>query len=73
MDALPEFQCLAPDLPGHGRSAGITWASRRDAADRIIEVIEALPGRRAHVVGLSLGGSVALEILVVDPRSSTMS
>lgn len=69
MDALPEFQCLAPDLPGHGRSAGITWASRRDTADRIIELIEALPARRANVVGLSLGGSVALEILGRRPEA----
>lgn len=61
--ALASFHCLAPDLPGHGRSASIPWASRADAAQRVADVIESLPGRRASLVGLSLGGAVALELL----------
>jgi pimeloyl-ACP methyl ester carboxylesterase len=63
IEALPDFHCLAPDLPGHGRSRDVPWASRADTADRVIKLIEGLPERRAHVVGLSLGGSVALEIM----------
>lgn len=68
MDALPAFHCLAPDLPGHGASAAVPWTSRVDAADRVIALIEALPGRKASLVGLSLGGSVALEILGRRPE-----
>ena len=63
VEALPDFHCLAPDLPGHGRSRDVPWVSRGDTADRVIRLIEGLPGGRAHVVGLSLGGSVALEIM----------
>jgi pimeloyl-ACP methyl ester carboxylesterase len=63
MKALSEFRCLAPDMPGHGASASIRWVSRADTADRVAGIIEALPEGRAHVVGLSLGGSVALELL----------
>jgi pimeloyl-ACP methyl ester carboxylesterase len=63
MQALSSYRCLAPDMPGHGESASIRWLSRADTADRVARIIEALPAGRAHVVGLSLGGSVALELL----------
>jgi pimeloyl-ACP methyl ester carboxylesterase len=58
------FHCLAPDLPGFGRSKGLAPISLTDTADLIAELIEArVPGRRAHVVGLSYGGSVAFALL----------
>jgi pimeloyl-ACP methyl ester carboxylesterase len=63
MAALPDYHCLAPDLPGHGRSRSIPWTSRAETAASVARIIEALPGGRAHLVGLSLGGSVALELL----------
>jgi pimeloyl-ACP methyl ester carboxylesterase len=61
---LSDYRCLAPDLPGHGASRRVPWRSRAESAELIAELIEteATDGR-AHVVGLSLGGSVALELL----------
>lgn len=60
MARLASFHCLAPDLPGCGMSNGLPWTSRIDVADRVARLIEArVPTGRAHVVGLSLGGSVA--------------
>ena len=64
MGALPDYQCLAPDLPGHGASRSLRWRSREHTAELIASLIEKeASGGRAHVVGLSLGGSVALELL----------
>jgi pimeloyl-ACP methyl ester carboxylesterase len=54
------FHCLAPDLPGHG-SADTTRFTLDRAADDVVDLIarEAHDGR-AIVVGLSLGGYVAM-------------
>ena len=53
-----------PDLPGHGRSNHLPWSSLDDTARQVAELIEGrVPARRAHVVGLSLGGVVAHRLL----------
>lgn len=62
--ALPDFHCLNVDLPGHGRSNQAEWRSLSDTAILVAEVIrEHTRCGRAHVVGLSLGGQVALALL----------
>lgn len=62
--ALDAFHCLTVDLPGHGRSNQETWVSLADTADRIAALIQArATDGRAHVVGLSLGGYIALVLL----------
>jgi pimeloyl-ACP methyl ester carboxylesterase len=72
MTALPDYHCLAPDLPGHGASRSLRWRSRAHTAELIASLIEAeAAGGRAHVVGLSLGGSVALELLAT--RSAVLN
>jgi pimeloyl-ACP methyl ester carboxylesterase len=66
--AMQEYHCLAPDLPGHGRSNRVPWTSRADTTDAVADVLRAFAnGRRAHVVGLSLGGSVAFGLLERHP------
>jgi pimeloyl-ACP methyl ester carboxylesterase len=65
---LPDYHCLAPDLPGHGRSRAIAWKSLAESGRLVAELIEErAAGGKAHVVGLSLGGSVALELLATRP------
>jgi pimeloyl-ACP methyl ester carboxylesterase len=61
--ALGDYHCIAPDLPGHGRSRAVEWTSLEDTAALVAGVIYDLPTRSAHVVGLSLGGAVAFELL----------
>lgn len=62
--ALADFHCLNVDLPGHGKSNHITWVSLADTADQIAALIQSrATNGRAHVVGLSLGGYVALLLL----------
>jgi pimeloyl-ACP methyl ester carboxylesterase len=68
MERLPEFYCLAPDLPEHGQSASLTPFDLDDTARRVAETIRLhVPGRKAHLVGLSLGGAVVLNIVRLDP------
>jgi pimeloyl-ACP methyl ester carboxylesterase len=53
------YRVLAPDLPGHGAFAGTRFTF--DAAQTVVErTLEVVPDRRVLLVGLSLGGFVAL-------------
>jgi pimeloyl-ACP methyl ester carboxylesterase len=64
MARLAGFRCLAPDLPGFGRSSHLAFLSRTVTADAIAELITTrVPARRAHVVGLSWGGGIAHTLL----------
>ncbi|MEO0534439.1 MAG: alpha/beta hydrolase [Cyanobacteria bacterium P01_A01_bin.123] len=66
---LTDFNCLAPDLPGHGQSSQTPWRSLDETAYLIAEVIQqrATHGR-AHIVGVSLGAYVALQLLSRYPQ-----
>ncbi len=65
---LPDYQCLAPDLPEHGKSAALGPFTLKDASRRVAELIRNYtPTGRAHVVGLSLGGAVAVRMLLDEP------
>ena len=70
IDALSQdFYCLAPDLPEQGRSAALKPFVLSDAAHRVAALIQAyVPQGRAHIVGLSLGGAVALEMMRLYPQ-----
>lgn len=70
MDRLGDrYHCLAPDLPGFGRSNTLRPISLADTADLVAELIAIrVPARHAHVVGLSYGGSVALALLDRHPE-----
>jgi pimeloyl-ACP methyl ester carboxylesterase len=62
------FHCLAPDLPGFGLSHDLASLSLAATADLLAELIhERVPTRRAHIVGLSYGGSVVVAMLDRHP------
>ena len=62
--ALSDYHCLNVDLPGHGKGNHVEWISFADTADQVAALIRAhATNGRAHVVGLSLGGHVALVLL----------
>jgi pimeloyl-ACP methyl ester carboxylesterase len=64
----PRYRCVALDLPGHGVRAGERFTLEA-AADAVAEAIEAaVPSRRAVIVGLSLGGYVAIETAARYPE-----
>jgi pimeloyl-ACP methyl ester carboxylesterase len=69
MARLAGYHCLAPDLPGHGRSNHLPWTSLDDATRQVAGLIEdRIPAQHAHVVGLSLGGAVAHTLLAHRPE-----
>jgi pimeloyl-ACP methyl ester carboxylesterase len=68
-ERLPDFHCLAPDLPEHGHSANVAPFSLKDAAQRVATLIRQVPPHgRAHVVGLSMGAAVIVQMLSDVPE-----
>jgi pimeloyl-ACP methyl ester carboxylesterase len=68
MESLPEFHCLAPDLPGHGQSASLPL-SMPEIVQRLSDLVAASSANeKAHVVGLSFGGVVAQALMVTAPQ-----
>lgn len=63
-----DFHCLTPDLPGHGAAAEVPF-TLAGATARIAGLIEReAHGGRAIVVGLSLGGYVAMALAAAWPE-----
>lgn len=71
MDALAgEFRVIALDLPGHGAAAGRPF--RLDQAVRdVVAVVDEHTQGRALLVGLSLGGYVAMVVARRSPCRTT--
>jgi pimeloyl-ACP methyl ester carboxylesterase len=60
------YRCVVVDMPGHGRLAGQPFTI--DAAVEVVRAaIDAAAGGRAVVVGLSLGGYVAMALAARHP------
>ena len=68
MEEMPDFHCLAPDLPGQGRSRDIPFSIQAcvDSCARLIR--ERVPHQRVHLAALSLGGPVAFSLLSECPE-----
>ena len=61
-------RAIAPDLPGFGGSTTrIPDYSIRAHAAMTLQLLDSLAIERAHLVGFSLGGGVALEMYRADP------
>ena len=60
-----QFEIIAPTLRGYGLTAPESACSH---SDDLIALLEARGVTRVHVVGLSLGGNIALEIAVRFPE-----
>ncbi len=67
LPAFTEHHLLVPDLPGFGENNDLEWRSSADTADRLATLIAQRAPDRVHVVGLSLGASVALELAARHP------
>ncbi|RXZ78421.1 alpha/beta hydrolase [Paenibacillaceae bacterium] len=65
-DRMSDYHCLIPDLPEHGRSSQPQLTMDHCVAE--LELL--LQGReRVHLVGLSLGGAVALRLMQKQPAN----
>src|SRR4051794_2218306 len=62
------YRCVAWDMPGYGASPlparGLSFALLADAVDGLLR---ALGETRAHLVGLSMGGQIALHTALRPP------
>jgi pimeloyl-ACP methyl ester carboxylesterase len=65
------FAVLAPDLPGHGRTAGAPLSSIGALADWTASLIEAAEAAAANLVGHSMGSLVALQTAARHPARVT--
>ena len=69
VELLKDYHCMVPDLPEHGKSTGIKPFTMESAASEVIDIIkERAHGGKAHVVGLSLGAQVTVQILSMAPE-----
>jgi 3-oxoadipate enol-lactonase len=64
-----DFRLLAPDLPGYGASPpGPRKITMRELADAVLGLMDAVEIGRAAIVGLSMGGLVAMELALAHPE-----
>jgi pimeloyl-ACP methyl ester carboxylesterase len=70
LGALAErFDVIVPEHPGFGESDTPDWLDTvHDLAYFYLDVIDQLRLERVHLVGISLGGWIAAELAVRDPR-----
>jgi len=66
---LPDYHCFTPDQPEHGTNRAIAPFSIQLAAEMVAELIrKRTPHARAHVVGLSEGAQIAVQLLASAPE-----
>lgn len=70
VNALPDFHCFLPELPEHGSSQSNGPFTIESTAQSIIQMIQdRIPGGKAHVFGLSVGGQIVVEMLAHSPET----
>ena len=62
------WNVLAPDLPGHGKSAGPAPDTVQDAADFVLALLDAAGVAKAALAGHSFGSLIALEAAARAPE-----
>jgi 3-oxoadipate enol-lactonase len=63
-----DARVIVPDLPGHGAdTANQPLRGIADAADQVIELLDALEIERATIAGISMGGAIAQELALRHP------
>src|SRR6476646_1635616 len=58
-----DYHCLIPQFPGFGHSASEPWLSLEATTAEVKALIRDRARGRAHVVGISLGGVIAMKLL----------
>lgn len=70
MPHLPSFDLVAIDMPGHGYSDHLNLSyTMHEMVYQLIRVIQELNWSHCHLVGHSLGGSVAMMLAVALPEA----
>jgi pimeloyl-ACP methyl ester carboxylesterase len=65
---LKDHHCLAPDYPGFGRSKDQEWSSIDEIVNQLVDLIRKYAKEgKIHIVGTSLGGTLAIKLLGAIP------
>ena len=68
-DLAQRYRVFAPDCRGHGRSSNPSMSySFRELADDVATFVHEMGYERAHIIGHSNGGNVALVTLMEHPE-----
>jgi len=65
---LPGQRVLAVDLPGHGKSSGVSQQALSIYADQMVDFLAALGLYQAVFIGHSMGGAIALDLAARHPE-----
>ncbi len=69
LEAFKDYHCIVPDLPEHGKSIEIKPFTIQGAAEMIVDIIRSQAhGGKAHLVGISLGAQIIVQILSTAPE-----
>ncbi len=69
VDRMRQYRCLVPDLPHYGKSFEHGPFEMGRAAAAVAELIRSrVDTGRAHIVGLSLGAQVGVQLLATEPK-----
>lgn len=69
VEAFSDYHCIVPDLPEHGKSVEVKPFTMKGAAEMIIDIIQnQARNGKAHLVGISLGAQIIVQILSRAPE-----
>lgn len=69
VEAFNDYHCIVPDLPEHGKSRDVKPFTMIGAAEILIKIIkDHAKNRRAHLVGISLGAQLIVQIMSMAPE-----
>ncbi len=67
--AFDDYHCIVVDLPEHGKSTEVKPFTVKGTAEMVMGIIkEKAHGGKAHLVGISLGAQVIVQILSTAPE-----
>lgn len=69
LKSFKDYHCIVPDLPEHGKSQQVTPFTIENAAHQVLDIIKkSAHDKKAHVVGISLGAQIIVQMLSKSPE-----
>ncbi len=69
LKSFSDYHCIVVDLPGHGKSSKIKSLTIENTAEMIIDLIQDhAHGKKAHLIGISMGAQIIVQILGAAPE-----
>jgi pimeloyl-ACP methyl ester carboxylesterase len=69
IESFSDYHCIVIDLPEHGKSSEIKPFTIKSSAEMIIDIIKKRArNKKAHIVGISLGAQIIVQILSTAPE-----